>query len=243
MKDRKLPLLEHLEELRRRIIISLASVALFSLLSYLYVKKILGFLIQPVIQLTGRLIFIKPLEAFLAHLKLALLCGTFLALPVIFYQIWQFVSVGLKENERKYLRVFGPLSLFLFLLGAGIAYFLILPLGIRFLVSRYATQFLEPKISVSYYISFVGLLLLSFGCVFELPLVVLFLTKIGLVTPQGLRRKRKEVVLATFIFAAIMTPPDVFTQVLLALPILLLYEVSLWTSVFIHRRRISKEMG
>jgi len=236
MRDRRLPLIEHLEELRRRLIVILASVFLFSLASYFYASKILALLIRPV----GKLVFIKPQEAFLSYLKIALLSGMFLSLPVIFYQIWKFVSVGLLPRERKYIFTYGPISFFLFLIGAGFSYQVVLPLGLRFLVDRFSSDTLQSMLSISNYISFVGMFLLAFGVVFELPLVVLFLTKVGLVTPQTLRRRRREVVVGIFILAALMTPPDAFTQFLLAVPLLFLYEISLfslWTAVIVHKKR------
>ena len=174
MKDRRLSLVEHLEELRGRLVICLASVFLFSLASYFYAGKILSLLIKPV----GKLVFIKPQEAFLSYLKIALFSGIFLSLPVIFYQIWKFVFVGLLPKEKKYIFTYGPLSFFLFLVGAGFSYQVVLPLSLKFLVDRFSSNTLESMLSISNYISFVGTFLLAFGVVFELPLIVLFLTKI-----------------------------------------------------------------
>ena len=233
MSDRRLPLVEHLEELRKRIIICLVSVFILALLSYFYAETILALLMKAV----GELVFIAPQEAFIAYLKIALFSGLFLSLPVILYQVWKFVSAGLLCKERKYLLIYGPLSFLLFLVGAAFSYQVVLPLGLKFLIDRYSTATLQPMISVSKYISFVGMFLLAFGIVFELPLVILFLVKIGLVSPQSLRRRRKEVIAITFILAAVMTPPDIFTQILLAIPILLLYEISLWTAVVVNRRK------
>jgi sec-independent protein translocase protein TatC len=233
MKDRRLSFVEHLEELRRRLVICLAAVFLFSLASYFYAGNILSLLMKPV----GKLVFIRPQEAFLSYLKIAIFSGVFLSLPVIFYQIWKFVFVGLLPKEKKYIFTYGPLSFFLFLVGAGFSYQVVLPLSLRFLIDRFSSNTLTSMLSISNYISFVGNFLLAFGVVFELPLIVLFLTKIGLVTPQTLRRKRREVIVGIFILAALMTPPDVFTQFLLAVPLLFLYEVSLWTAVLVHKKK------
>lgn len=232
MSDEKLPLTAHLDELRRRLIICLIAVGAFSIPCYLLTKHILRFLAKSV----GKLVFIGPHEAFFAYLKLAFFGGIFLSLPIILWQTWKFISVGLKENERKYLSLYGFLSFLFFILGAAFAYLLILPIGMKFFLG-FATDTLHPMISISKYISFVGLLLLGFGIVFELPLVILFLTKIGLVTPQSLAKKRKYAILLTFIFAAIITPPDVFTQFLMAIPVLLLYEGSIWVSKLMSIRR------
>lgn len=226
MAEEKLSLIGHLEELRRRIIWCVVWVILTSCLAYAFAEPILDFLIKPVVD---RLIFISPHEAFYSYLKIALISGIFFASPILLYQVWRFVCVGLKQAERKHLLWYGPLSFLLFLIGVSFAYFMVLPVGLRFLLG-FATETLQPMISVSRYISFVGILLLAFGTVFELPLVVLFLTKIGVVTPHFLARQRRYMVLLVFVLAAILTPPDVFTQVLLAVPMLVLYELSIWLS-------------
>lgn len=228
MDDKQLTLVEHLSELRRRLVICFLSIFAGSLLCYLVIKRILDFLVKPV----GKLVFIAPQEAFIAYLKLSLIAGIFLALPVILYQIWCFVSTGLKQNEKKYLLFYGPFSFVLFLAGASFAYFLILPLGLRFLLG-FATSALQPMISISRYVSFVGMLLLVFGVVFELPLVIMFLTKINLVSPKLLREKRKYAILLIFIIAAVLTPPDIVTQILMAGPLILLYEISIFFSKFV----------
>jgi sec-independent protein translocase protein TatC len=228
MADREYTLIEHLTELRKRLIVCLATVFICSVICYLVVKKILFFLMAPV----GELVFIAPHEAFVAYLKLSLIAGVFVASPIILYQVWRFVSSGLKQDEKKYLIFYVPLS-FIFFLGGGLfAYFLILPLGLKFLLGL-GTDILKPMISLKYYISFAGMLLLAFGIVFELPLVIMFLTKIGLVTPKVLRKKRKYIVFLIFIIAALLTPPDVITQLLMAGPLILLYEISILLSKFV----------
>lgn len=220
---KKLSFVEHLEELRRRIIWCVIWVIAATCLAYIFVEEILHFLTKPV----DRLVFISPHEAFYSYLMVALISGIFLSSPVILYQIWRFVWTGLREKERGYLLGYGILSFILFCIGVGFAYFVALPLGMRFLLG-FATNELQPMISISNYISFVGMFLLAFGIVFELPLVVLFLTKVGLVTPESLSKQRRCAVVLVFIIAAILTPPDVFTQILLAVPMLLLFEVSIW---------------
>ncbi len=225
MKDETLSLVGHLRELRKRLIICLLAVLLTSGLSYFYTKEILSLIAKS----PGKLVFLAPTEAFLAYVKIALFSGIFLASPLILHQIWAFVSAGLKEEERRTLLFYGPLSFFFFLGGAAFAYFLVLPLGIRFLL-QFGSESLQPMLSVGRYISFAGFLLLGFGISFEFPLVIMFLSRLGVVTPQFLRRRRKYAVLLIFVFSAIITPPDVFTQVLMALPLLLLYEVSIWFS-------------
>lgn len=231
MMDKKLTLIKHLEELRNRVIKSVVSVIIASCLLYSFVNIILPNLVKPV----GKLVFIAPQEAFIARIKIAFFGGLFLSSPFILYQIWRFVSLALKPNERKYILIFGPLSLIFFFMGAFFGYFIIVPIGMRFLLG-FATDFITPMITISRYISFVGILTLSFGVIFELPLISLFLTKIGLVTPEFLSGKRKHAVVLVFIVAAILTPPDIITQGLMALPLLVLYEIGIVFSKFAYKK-------
>lgn len=232
MEERRLTLVEHLEELRQRIMVSLAAVAVFAIFCYRHAKGILDTLSKPV----ERLVFLAPLELFLVYLKIAVIGGLILASPIILYQIWRFVSSGLLPKERKYALLFFPFSLLLFFLGAGFAYFVVIPFGIKFLLS-FATDKIVPMISVGRYISFLGIFIFASGLVFELPVVVIFLTKLGLVSPRLLRRNWKYVAVLIFIIAALITPtPDVFTQCLLAVPMLILYEISIWLSKLVWKK-------
>jgi len=225
MQDRKMSLMEHLEELRRRFIICILTVIACSIFSYFYSDKILAILKRP---FPHSLVFISPQEPFIITLKIAVFGGVIFALPMIIYQAWQFVSLGLKKKEKRYLLLYTPFSLLLFLSGAGFAYFVAIPVGLRFLLS-FGVSSLEPMISISKYLSFITLMIFSFGIVFELPLVSLFLVKIGIVSPQFLAKKRKIAIIAIFVLAALLTPSiDAFTQILLAVPLLILYELSIW---------------
>lgn len=219
---RKLSLLEHLDELRKRIIISLLFVLAASIFSYFFAKDILFFLAGPI----GDLIFISPQEAFLSYVKVSLLCGLILSSPFVLFQAWQFIGEGLNQKEIKNVLWFTPLSFFFFIIGAAFGFFVIVPIGLKFLLG-FATDFMIPMITVSRYISFIGMLTLSFGIVFELPVAAIFLTKIGIVTPTFLSSKRRYAVVLIFIVAALLTPPDIITQCLMAIPLLLLYELSI----------------
>ena len=229
-QDKKQPLLEHLEELRRRILLSVACVFLAACVFYNFVERILPYLLEPV----GRVVFIAPTEAFVTHVKIALFGGLFLSSPFVIYQIWKFVSMGLAQNERKYIMLFAPASFLFFISGACFGYLVILPIGMKFLLS-FGSDYMLPMITVSKYITFVGVLTLAFGVVFELPLVILFLTKIGLVTPEFLSRRRRHAIVLIFIVAALLTPPDVVTQVLMAGPLLVLYEISILFSRWAYK--------
>jgi len=225
LQDKKMSLVGHLEELRRRAIICILTVVACSLFSYFYSDKILAILKRP---FPHSLVFIAPMEPFVITLKIAVFGGIVLALPMLLLQAWQFTSSGLKEKEKKYLLVYVPFSLLLFLGGASFAYFLVIPIGLRFLLS-FGSGFLQPMISISKYLSFIILMILAFGIVFELPLVSLFLVRIGIISPQFLARNRKVAIIAIFVLAAILTPSiDAFTQILMAVPLIILYEASIW---------------
>ena len=225
-EEKHLTLIEHLEELRYRIIVCLVSLFIFFLISLHYAKEILNLLTKPV----ERLVFISPLELFLVYLKVAFIGGIILSSPIIFYQIWQFISSGLYPREKKYIKIFFPFSLILFILGVLFSYFFVFPLGIKFLLS-FSTEKIVPMLSVNRYLSFVLTLIFATGIVFETPIVVLFLTKLKILTPKLLLRNWKYAVLFAFIISAIITPTvDVFTQFLLAVPIIFLYFISVLIS-------------
>lgn len=226
----EMPFTSHLGELRGRLIRVLIAVAVGFCLCYAFSERLLHFLWRPM----GReLVFIAPTEAFFSHLKVAFLAGLVLAWPYICYQIWIFVAPGLYEHERRHTLPFVVGATAMFLLGGAFVYMLILPYGMAFLLG-YGGTFLLPMISVGAYVSFALRLFLAFGAMFELPLVVVLLSKLGLVTPQFLSKNRKYVIVLSFLVAAVLTPPDVFTQVLMALPLLVLFEISIvlsrWTS-------------
>ncbi|MFH1378918.1 MAG: twin-arginine translocase subunit TatC [bacterium] len=231
MSDTQLTVVEHLTELRKRIIICLVSITAGAGLSYFFIQQIFDFIIKPV----GKLVFISPQEAFVSYVKIAFISGIFLSLPIVLFQLWQFVSAALTVREKKYVFYFAPFSLMLFLGGAVFGYMVILPLGLRFLLG-FAAETLTPMITMSKYVSFAGLLVLAFGVVFELPLVIMFLTKIRIITPQLLIKHRKYSILIIFIIAALLTPPDVVTQCLMAGPLMVLYEISILLSKLMQNR-------
>lgn len=230
--DKKLTLLEHIEELRARILKSAVFLIVISCLVYAYVDTILSVLVKPV----GKLVFIAPQEAFTSKVAIAFLGGLFLSAPFMLYQIWRFISSALKTDEKRYTLIFAPLSLIFFIAGSIFGYIIIVPIGMKFLLG-FATDFLTPAITISKYVSFIGTLTLAFGIVFELPLISLFLTKIGVITPVFLSNKRRHAIVLIFIIAAMLTPPDVITQVLMAVPLLVLYEVGIIFSRLAYRRR------
>lgn len=212
----------HYEELRSRLIRSAVTVLVAACFVYAVAGKVLVFIIKPI----GRLVFTAPGEAFIAHITVALFGGVFLAFPVVLYQVWRFVASGLRPHEAKYVRIFAPWSLFLFVAGAAFAYFIVVPISIRFLLS-FSNDVIVPMITVKNYISFIGTMLLAFGIAFELPLVLMFLAKAGLTTPVFLAHKRKYAVVVILTVSALITPPDVVTQLMMAAPLVILYEAGI----------------
>ncbi len=227
--EKVMPFLDHLEELRRRLLICISAVFVLSLGCYFFSKKIMGLLLRPFPH-NEKLIFLSPTEGFMIYIKISLFAGLILGLPVLFYQIWKFVRPGLYQKEAKYTIRIVFFSTLFFALGALFSYFIAVPFGLKFLLG-FASDQIEPSIRIIEYLKFITFLILVFGIVFELPLLSFFLTKLGLITPQFLRTKRRYGIVAIFIAAAVLTPsPDVFNQLLLAIPLIVLYEISIWVS-------------
>lgn len=189
-----------------------------------------------------QLYMLAPTEAFIVYLKLSIFGAIVISVPMILYQGWAFVAPGLYVHEKKYAFPFVLVATIFFLLGGLFAYTLILPFGLTFLLGFGGTQ-IQPIISVSNYISFVTKMILVFGTIFELPVVVVFLTKIGVASPELMRTYRKYAIVGAFVLGAILTPPDVFTQAMLAGPLILLYEISIWVSVFFTKPPAEEDEG
>lgn len=225
-RERKLHFLEHLEELRRRIIYCLISILILSVLSFIFSSKIIKILSHPI----ESLYFFTPTEAFFVKVKVSIVCGFVLSLPVIIYHIWSFIIPALIPKEKKYAAPLVVSSSILFLVGASFSYFIIIPIGLKVLLSFGGAE-LVPLIGVSKYLNFILWLLVSFGIVFELPVVIFFLTKLGVVETETLKAKRKHAILLIFILAAVLTPTvDFVTQILMGIPLILLYEISILVS-------------
>jgi len=214
-----------MDELRERLVKSIAAIIFLSCLAYSYVDQLLAFIVRPV----GQLIYTSPADAFVVHIHLALFTGFLLSSPIVLYQVWRFVACGLREEERKYITTFGPVSFMLFALGTLFAFFIVIPISLQFLLS-FSSEDLVPMITIKSYISFVATLILAFGAIFELPLVLLFLTKIGIATPAFLIQKRKYAIVINLIVSALITPPDLITLWLMAVPLSVLYEIGIIVS-------------
>ena len=225
----KIPFTAHLEELRSRLITCFVAVGVGFALSYGFKEKLFQILTQPLITVMKEgetLIYTGLPEAFFTFLKVSFLSGLMLASPVIIYQFWMFIAPGLYDREKRLLVPIVLLSSIFFVGGSLFGYFIVFPYGFDFFLG-FATETIRPMPSMKEYLSFSAKLLLAFGLVFELPLVITFLAKLGIVTVPFLKKNRKYALLLFFVGAAILTPPDVVTQIMMALPLMVLYEISI----------------
>jgi sec-independent protein translocase protein TatC len=235
--DDKMPFMEHLGELRVRIMRSLVALLIGLLISFPFSSKIVDFLARPIQRTGNTLVFLAVTEAFWVQMKVALFVGLFIAAPAILYQVWRFVEPGLHLHERRYAGPFVVIGSLLFIGGGAFSLFLVTPNAVAFLLS-YARPGLQPMISIGSYIDFLLKFTLAFGAVFEVPLAMTLAARMGLVTPKAFARSRKYAILGAFIAAAILTPtPDMVNQTLMAGPIILLYEVGILASRLFGRAR------
>jgi len=228
-KEEKIPFTSHLEELRSRLIKCFIALGVGFVASYGFKEILFNILVRPLVKVMEQgdyLIFTGLPEAFFTYLKVALLSGLMLGSPVILYQFWMFVAPGLYKKERRMLAPVVILSSFFFIAGALFGYFIVFPWGFKFFLG-FATESIRPLPSMKEYLSFSAKLLLAFGLVFELPMVLTVLARMGIVSVDFLKRNRKYALLLFFAGAAILTPPDVVTQIMMALPLMVMYELSI----------------
>ena len=241
--DEKQPFLSHLEELRKRLIHCAIAIGIGFIISYIFSENLFTLLITPLrdrLPDGDRLIFTSLPEMFLTYLKTAFIAGILLASPVIFYQMWMFIAPGLYQREKRYIIPFVMFSTVLFVGGALFGYFIVFPFGFRFFLG-YANDYIQALPSVKQYFSFSTKLLFAFGIVFELPVVIFFLSRMGLVSVAFLRKNRKYAILLTFALGAVLTPPDVITQCMMAVPLLLLYELGIFIAMIAEKKRKAEE--
>jgi len=239
MDEKKLPLTGHLQELRKRLILSFIAIGAGFILCYAFADSIFNILAAPLIKVMpagGSLIFISVAEAFFTYMKVAFIASVILVSPFVLYQIWAFVAPGLYQKEKRYVIPFVLGGSLFFAMGVLFAYFVAVPIGFKFLLG-YATDFIKPMPSMKEYLSFSIKFLLAFGLVFEFPVVLVLLARIGVIDAKTLARQRKYAILLIFIFAAVVTPPDFISQVLMALPLIGLYELSIFLSKIVGKKK------
>ncbi len=239
MDEKKLPLTGHLQELRKRLILSFIAVGAGFFVCYAFADTVFNILAVPLMKVMpagGSLIFTSVAEAFFTYMKVGFIAGFILASPFVLYQIWAFVAPGLYQKEKRYVVPFVAGGSLFFAMGVLFAYYVAIPIGFKFLLG-YATDFIKPLPSMKEYLSFSIKFLLAFGLVFEFPMVLILLARIGIVDAKTLARQRKYAILLIFIFAAVMTPPDLISQVLMALPLMALYELSILLSRIFGKKK------
>ncbi len=236
-----MPFLDHLEELRWRILWSVLALIAGGVTGFVVVQKygVLELLVRPVREYLadGKLLYFSPVDGFFVTLKVGLLVGLILAFPILVYQLWSFLSPALEKREKRIIVPSLYLGLVLFAAGVAMAYFIALPISLKFLVG-FQTEFLEASYEINAYMAFVLRLLVAFGAVFELPVVVMILSVLGLVTPAMLRKNRRYALVIITVVACVLSPGDfVLLSLLMMAPLVLLYELSIGLSRMIYRRK------
>lgn len=233
---REFTITEHLEELRGRVLLSLAVIIVFTIASFPASSHILKFLKHPAAGFIDTLVYFSPEEAFLLYMRISFTTGFLLSFPVIMFQAWSFIAPAIDDTFRRRTIFFVGSSSLVFIIGCAFAYQILLPAALQFLLSMGQGE-LKPVISATRYISFVTGFMLACGMVFEMPVLSYFLTKIGLINPRMLRSKFKYASIIIVIAAAVITPTgDAFNMVMLALPMFVLYEISIWVSAFSSKK-------
>lgn len=234
--QKEMPFLEHLEELRRRLLVCLAAVVVGAGCCYLVSAPLLTVLTRG----APELITVTPTEAILTRIKVALVSGLVLAFPVVLWEVWAFVAPGLLDRERRFAAPLIVASVGFFLAGGAFAYAVVWPVAVKVL-QTFVVPGVVNRWSVAKYVGLELRIILAFGAIFQVPVAIFFLTKMGLVSPRFLRRKRPYAVVAILVLAAVLTPPDVLTQVMLALPLIVLFELGIWISELAVRGKKATE--
>lgn len=234
MDNKEFTLVEHLSELRKRIIIIAVVILAASFASYNYVEIFVQDILKQASQM--EFVYLSPPELFLAYIKISLIVGITISSPIVLYEIWAFIKPGLMSREKTYILASLLGGILFFAMGVIFAYKVVLPFTIRFFVNI-RVDGIKPTISFGNYIGFIGSILLAFGLVFEMPILSILLTKLKIINANMLKKNTKIVILGIFIIAAVLTPPDVVSQILLAGPMVLLFEISILLSKIVGREK------
>lgn len=242
INEKEMPFLDHLEELRWRLIYSIIAIVIGAIIIFFFSQEVLDFLIRPYKQMRDlpKLIYLEPAGGFMIYMEVAFFGGLIASLPFVFYQLWKFIAPGLYRREKRYILSIIVISTISFIIGMIFAYWIMIPISLQFLLG-FQTDALSPNLTVNKYLSYVLAMIFVTGLVFEFPLVSFFLAKLGLISAKFLREKRRYSIVIILIIAAILTPPDVASQMLLAVPMLFLYEISIWVVSVTVRTKQRKE--
>jgi len=239
----EMPLLDHLEELRWRIIKSFSSILAFAVIGFIFSNQLIHILSIPIESTEPRLELLNTtiLGVFLAKMRVAVVLGVIFSLPVIIHQVWRFIAPGLLDDERAFAPLLIIVTIFSFVVGSLFSYFVMIPWSLKFFaVLNYGLPGLVNYVTITDYLNYITILIMFTGMAFELPVVVFLLAKIGIVNPGILKKTRRFAYLVILIVSAIFTPADPFTMVGVALPMILLYEVSIWVAKLVKQKEIEE---
>jgi len=239
--DKPMPLLDHLIELRKRLIYALISFFFVFFITFYFAKPIFSFLIQPATNDGYKVVVLDIFEFFFVTVKLSAFVSLIVGFPLIAAQIWLFVAPGLYKKEKRAFLPFLVATPFMFYAGCAIMYYVVLPYVINFMLTRYAPPDIEKTLRAQDYLSRILQLVFAFGFAFEVPVLLTLLVKVGIVSADGLRSKRRYAIVVAFVIAAVLTPPDVISQIALAVPLLAFYEISILIGSRIEKNREAEE--
>jgi sec-independent protein translocase protein TatC len=239
--DKPMPLLDHLIELRKRLIYALISFFLVFFITFYFAKPIFSFLIQPALRDGYKLQVLDIFEFFFVTVKLSAFVSLIVGFPLIATQIWLFVAPGLYRQEKRAFLPFLVATPFMFYAGCAVMYYIVMPYVIDFMLTQYAPSDVEKNLRASDYLERVLQLVFAFGFAFEMPVLLILLVRVGIATSDGLRSKRRYAIVICFVIAAVLAPPDVISQIALAVPLLLFYEISILVGSWIEKKREEEE--
>jgi sec-independent protein translocase protein TatC len=252
LEDKKMPLLDHLIELRQRLLYSVIAIVVLFFVCYYFADDLYQFLVHPLAEIlekqggNRRLIYTALHEAFFTYLKVALFSALFISFPFVAMQLWLFIAPGLYKHEKKAFLPFLVATPILFFLGGALVYYIVFPMAWQFFLSFESPGGpgqlpIQLEAKVNEYLSLVMQLIFAFGLCFELPVLLTLMARVGMIGSKGLRDKRRYAIVLAFVAAAVLTPPDPISQIGLALPIMALYEVSIWSVRLVERKRSEAE--
>ncbi|MEC1377256.1 twin-arginine translocase subunit TatC [Heyndrickxia oleronia] len=242
MSQKDMTIFEHISELRKRLFVIVVFFILAVIVSFFLSQPLIRYLQESDLAKEITMNAFRLTDPFKVFMEMTLYLALVIILPVILYQLWAFISPGLYEKERKVTLSYIPAAVLLFLAGIAFSYFILFPLILKFMMQLSSQMNINPVIGINEYFSFLFQITLPFGLLFELPIIILFLTRLGIITPMFLAKIRKYAYFLLIVLAAFITPPDVMSQIIVAIPLMILYEISIWLSKIGYRKSKAAEL-